>query len=134
MKSIINDMIIDSDVKNRSLRRYLIEWHRKFSLSFACLILFYWRSLGAIVRRGGIGLPVIFSVLLFLVYHVISITGEKFEREVLFRGRNVAFVSRAASGGNLSVVQSQQRIHHFSTSVFTFSVSIIFPEKRILPA
>jgi lipopolysaccharide export system permease protein len=82
MKSIINDFLVDSEVKSRSMRRYLIEWHRKFSLSFACLILFFVGApLGAIVRRGGIGLPVIFSVLLFLIYHVISISGEKFARE-----------------------------------------------------
>jgi lipopolysaccharide export system permease protein len=82
VKAIINDLLIDSEVKERSINRYLIEWHRKFTLSFACLILFFIGApLGAIVRRGGIGLPVIFSVFLFLIYYIISITGEKFARE-----------------------------------------------------
>ena len=82
IKAIINDQMIDMDVKERSMNRYLIEWHRKFTLSFACLILFFIGApLGAIVRKGGIGLPVIFSVFLFLIYYIISITGEKFARE-----------------------------------------------------
>jgi lipopolysaccharide export system permease protein len=82
VKSILNDQVIDLDVKERSMNRYLIEWHRKFTLSFACLILFFIGApLGAIVRKGGIGLPVIFSVFLFLIYYIISITGEKFARE-----------------------------------------------------
>ena len=75
-------MVNEADVKNRQLRRYTIEWHRKFTLSFACLILFFIGApLGAIIRKGGIGLPVVISIFLFLVYHVISITGEKFARE-----------------------------------------------------
>ena len=82
VKSIITDMAIEKDVKNRQLRRYTIEWHRKFTLSFACLILFFIGApLGAIIRKGGIGLPVVISIFLFLLYHVISITGEKFARE-----------------------------------------------------
>jgi lipopolysaccharide export system permease protein len=82
VKSIITDMANESDVKNRQIRRYTIEWHRKFTLSFACLILFFIGApLGAIIRKGGIGLPVVISIILFLLYHVISITGEKFARE-----------------------------------------------------
>lgn len=82
VKSIVTDMANEIDVKNRQLRRYNIEWHRKFTLSFACLILFFIGApLGAIIRKGGIGLPVVISIFLFLVYHVISITGEKFARE-----------------------------------------------------
>lgn len=58
--------------------RYRIEWHRKFTLSFACVILFFIGApLGAIIRRGGLGMPVVISVILFLIFHVISITGEK---------------------------------------------------------
>ena len=82
VKAILNDQVIDTEVKDRSMNRYFIEWHRKFTLSFACLILFFIGApLGAIVRRGGIGLPVILAVLLFLIYYIISITGEKFARE-----------------------------------------------------
>jgi lipopolysaccharide export system permease protein len=48
-------------------------------LSFACLILFFIGApLGAIIRRGGLGLPVVFSVIFFIIYHIISITGKKY--------------------------------------------------------
>lgn len=58
--------------------RYDIEWHRKYTLSLACLALFLIGApLGAIIRKGGLGLPLVASVLLFVVYHVISFTGEK---------------------------------------------------------
>ena len=54
------------------------EWHKKFTLSFACVILFFVGApLGAIVRKGGFGMPVVISVFLFITYHVITITCEK---------------------------------------------------------
>jgi lipopolysaccharide export system permease protein len=58
--------------------RYDIEWHRKFTLSFACFALFLIGApLGAIIRKGGLGMPLVISVLLFVAYHVISFIGEK---------------------------------------------------------
>lgn len=68
--------------RQRNINRHYIEWHRKFTLSFACLILFFIGApLGAIIRKGGFGLPVVISVLFFVVYHVLSMTGEKFVRQ-----------------------------------------------------
>lgn len=70
------------EYKIRKLRRYQMERHRKFTLSFACLIFFFIGApLGAIIRKGGLGIPVIISVLFFLSYYMITITGEKFARE-----------------------------------------------------
>jgi lipopolysaccharide export system permease protein len=64
--------------------RYDIEWHRKFTLSFACFALFLIGApLGAIIRKGGLGMPLIISVLLFVTYHVISFTGEKAVRSAI---------------------------------------------------
>jgi len=55
-----------------------IEWHRKFTLSFACIILFFIGApLGAIIRKGGIGMPVVVSVILFVMYYVIGMLGTK---------------------------------------------------------
>ncbi len=68
--------------RSRLLARYQIEFHRKFTLSFACIILFMIGApLGAIIRKGGFGLPVVISVLFFVVFHVVSMMGEKFVRE-----------------------------------------------------
>ncbi len=72
----------DTRNRKRGLARYQIEFHRKFTLSFACLVLFMIGApLGAIIRKGGFGLPVVVSVLFFVLFHVMSITGEKFVRE-----------------------------------------------------
>ncbi|MEA3317686.1 MAG: LptF/LptG family permease, partial [Bacteroidota bacterium] len=68
--------------KREIIRRHAIEWHRKFSLSFACLVFFLIGApFGAIVRKGGLGTPVVISVLFFIIYYMISIAGEKFVRE-----------------------------------------------------
>ncbi len=70
------------DQRSEKLYRYQIEVQRKFTLSLACLILFFIGApLGAIIRKGGFGLPVVFSVAFFVVFHILSITGEKFCRE-----------------------------------------------------
>ncbi|HAW19945.1 MAG TPA: permease [Flavobacteriales bacterium] len=66
----------------RNINRHLIEWHRKFTLSIACIILFFIGApLGAIIRKGGLGLPVVISVLFFLAYHITSITFEKLAKQ-----------------------------------------------------
>ena len=76
-----------SDIKSRSKHkvRHTIEWHRKFALSFACFVFFFIGApLGAIIRKGGLGMPVVVSVLFFVVYYVISLSGEKFARELMW--------------------------------------------------
>jgi lipopolysaccharide export system permease protein len=63
---------------SNKIAEHKIEWHRKFTLSIACLLfLFIGAPLGAIIRKGGFGLPVIFSILIFIIYYVLTISGEK---------------------------------------------------------
>jgi lipopolysaccharide export system permease protein len=65
------------EVYSDQMTGYLIEWHRKFSLSFACLLLYLIGApLGAIIRKGGIGLPLIIAVIFFVAYFITSKTGE----------------------------------------------------------
>ena len=65
--------------------RHDVEWHRKFTLSFACLIFFFIGApLGAIVRKGGLGMPVVVSVVFFVIYYIIDTTGQKMAREGLW--------------------------------------------------
>jgi len=69
-----------SEFKSRSelIYKHQAEWHRKFTLSVACFVLFFVGApLGAIIRKGGLGMPVVVSVLFFVLFHIISITGEK---------------------------------------------------------
>ena len=85
IKSFINASDNELNFRQRSLARFNIEWHRKFTLSIACFVLFLIGApLGAIIRKGGLGLPVVVSVLFFILYYMISITGEKFARESIF--------------------------------------------------
>ncbi len=68
----------DINVRSDWLDLYSVEWHRKFTLSIACLILFFIGApLGAIIRKGGFGTPVVISILFFIAYHIISVSGEK---------------------------------------------------------
>ena len=62
----------------KKINKFYVEFHRKFTLAFACIIMMIIGApIGAIIKKGGFGLPVIFSIILFITYHVISITGEK---------------------------------------------------------
>lgn len=64
--------------KRKWLKSHEIEWHRKFTLSFSCLLLFFIGApLGAIIRKGGLGMPVVVAVLFFVVYYVVTMSGEK---------------------------------------------------------
>lgn len=75
------DQMVISDCK-RFFVRHSIELHRKFTLSFACLIFFFIGApLGAIIRKGGLGMPVVVSVLLFIVYYIVDTFGVKMARE-----------------------------------------------------
>jgi lipopolysaccharide export system permease protein len=65
--------------------KHEIEWHRKFTLSFACLIFFFIGApLGAIIRKGGLGAPVVISVVMFIIYYIIDTAGLKMAREGLW--------------------------------------------------
>jgi lipopolysaccharide export system permease protein len=78
LKNRVNTTHIEIDNRNETIRKHFVEWHKKLTLSFACIVLFFIGApLGAIIRKGGLGMPVVVSVLFFLVFHVLSITGEK---------------------------------------------------------
>lgn len=66
----------------KTIRRHAIELQKKFTLSFACIIFFFIGApLGAIIRKGGIGTPLVISVLLFIFYYIIDNTGYKMARD-----------------------------------------------------
>ena len=71
-------MMLDlSAFNNRSLRLHYVERHKKFTLSLACIIFFFIGApLGAIIRKGGLGVPVVISVIIFILYYIINISGE----------------------------------------------------------
>lgn len=78
-----NSLMLDD--YQRYIRKHEIEMHRKFTLAFACLIFFFIGApLGAITRKGGLGAPVVISVVMFIVYYIIDNTGYKMAREALW--------------------------------------------------
>ncbi|MEY3679053.1 MAG: hypothetical protein RI924_1194 [Bacteroidota bacterium] len=73
--------VLEADYADR-IRHFVVEYHKKISLAVSCLVLFFIGApLGAIIRKGGLGLPVVMSVIFFLVYHIISTIGEKYAKE-----------------------------------------------------
>lgn len=72
------------DLKSRKLSKnqYMAERHRRFTLSIACLVFFFIGApLGAIIRKGGFGMPVVVSIIFFVVYYIIDTFGYKFATE-----------------------------------------------------
>jgi lipopolysaccharide export system permease protein len=68
--------------RKKTLNKYSMERHKKYTLSLAVLIFFFIGApLGAIIRKGGLGMPVVISILMFIAYYIISMTGEKSARE-----------------------------------------------------
>ncbi len=68
--------------RDKNLRRHKIEWHRKITLSLACIVLFLVGApLGSIIRKGGLGTPLIFAIIFFMLFYFSSTTGEKFAKE-----------------------------------------------------
>lgn len=66
----------------KTIRRHEIELQRKFTLSFACLVFFFIGApLGAIIRKGGLGTPIVISVFLFIVYYIFDNMGYKMARD-----------------------------------------------------
>src|SRR4030095_11798684 len=69
-------------VKQKDLRLHKIEWHKKITLSMACLVLFLIGApLGSIIRKGGIGSPLVFAIFLFMFFFFFNTSGEKYAKE-----------------------------------------------------
>lgn len=78
-KPYMDLLAADYQEKQKELRYNQIEWHRKFTLSVACLVLFLIGApLGSIIRKGGLGTPLVFAVIFFVVFHLFNTFGEKF--------------------------------------------------------
>jgi len=69
---------------NKFFARHLIEWHRKFFLGISCIVLFLIGApLGAIIRKGGLGLPSVIALLLFIIFELLTISGEKMAKALI---------------------------------------------------
>ena len=81
-KSYVGVAARDLEYRKKNVARHNIEWHRKFTLSVACIVLFFVGApLGALIRKGGFGMPIFMSILFFVIFHVFSMSGEKIAEE-----------------------------------------------------
>lgn len=85
----VKQLSVDYDIKHKIMRsldkdlnKHKISWWEKFTLSVGCLIFFFIGApLGAIVRKGGLGYPVLISVATFILYYIFNTSGSKMARE-----------------------------------------------------
>ena len=69
----------EAEVHRQVIIRHKIEWHRKFAFSLACMVLFFIGApLGSIIRKGGLGMPLVVAIVFFLIFHLLNMFGEKF--------------------------------------------------------
>lgn len=84
MKNALQFNSYDTQARDRSLLMHKVEWHRKYAFSVACLVLFFIGApLGSIIRKGGLGMPLVAAIIFFLLFHLLGMFGEKFVKEYL---------------------------------------------------
>ncbi|MHA7128662.1 LptF/LptG family permease [Algoriphagus namhaensis] len=82
LKNTFNVKMATVDNHLREYRRYEIAWYQKYTQAFACIVMFMIGApLGAIIKKGGLGTPVLFSIIFFILYYMLTITGEKWAKE-----------------------------------------------------
>ena len=133
VKSYLTSVSEELDGRTKMIARFAIEWHRKYTLSIACFVLFLIGApLGAIIRKGGIGTPVVVSVLFFLIFHIISIMGEKFAREGILEPRIGMWMSSAVllPVGIILLYKATHDSALFDIEAYTRFFSKIFKKKK----
>ncbi|MBT7896027.1 MAG: YjgP/YjgQ family permease [Flavobacteriales bacterium] len=84
LRSVCKSNSNDLEYKKKIISKHKIEWHRKISIAFSCIIMFLIGApLGAIVRKGGFSVPLLMSIILFVIFYVISIIGEKSAKDLI---------------------------------------------------
>ncbi|MDD2327196.1 MAG: LptF/LptG family permease [bacterium] len=73
---------LNKTTTRKTINRHWVEWHRKFTIPFTCLLFFFIGApLGSIVRKGGLGTPIVISVILFIIYYIVENVGYKMTRD-----------------------------------------------------
>jgi lipopolysaccharide export system permease protein len=73
---------IDLENKQKNINNHILAFYDKFVIAFACFLMFFIGApLGAIIRKGGLGLPIVFAVLIFITFHFINTFGKRISQE-----------------------------------------------------
>lgn len=82
LKNTFNVKMSQVDNHEREFRRYEIAWYQKYTQAIACFVMFLIGApLGSIIKKGGLGLPVLISIIFFIMFYMLTITGEKWAKE-----------------------------------------------------
>jgi lipopolysaccharide export LptBFGC system permease protein LptF len=82
LKNTFNVKMAQIDNHEREFRRYEIAWYQKYTQAIACFVMFLIGApLGAIIKKGGLGMPVLISIIFFIMFYMLTITGEKWAKE-----------------------------------------------------
>lgn len=96
------------------IRRHWVEWHQKITLSLACLLFFFIGApLGAIIRKGGLGMPTVISVGIFIIYYIINTSGMKTARDGninMALGMWVSSIALAPAGAYLTFMANRDSV------------------------
>ena len=73
---------VEFKLKQKNINNHILSFYDKFVIAFACFLMFFIGApLGAIIRKGGLGLPIIFAVLIFITFHFINTFGKRISQE-----------------------------------------------------
>lgn len=73
---------MDDEGLTYNIVQHKIEWQKKLSLSIACIVMFLIGApLGSIIRKGGLGLPLVMALIFFMIFYLLNIFGEKFAKD-----------------------------------------------------
>ena len=94
VKSYLDFMSKKKEDQNRRKNKYLYEYYLRYALPINCLVfMMIGVSLGAIIRKGGLGMPAIVSIISFILFHILSTYGRKFSKEGVLDPDVGAFLS-----------------------------------------
>jgi lipopolysaccharide export system permease protein len=84
IKNNFSTKLVQIENLQREYRRFEIAWFQKYTTALACIVMFLIGApLGAIIKKGGLGMPVLVSIIFFIIYYMLTITGEKWAKEGL---------------------------------------------------
>jgi lipopolysaccharide export system permease protein len=84
IKNNFSTKLVQIENLQREYRRFQIAWFQKYTTALACIVMFLIGApLGAIIKKGGLGMPVLVSIIFFIIYYMLTITGEKWAKEGL---------------------------------------------------
>lgn len=96
MRNLLKNRATSMDSLKRDQRKFLVTKNQQVARSFACMIMFLIGApIGAIIKKGGLGLPVIVSVIFFLIYYILNTTGDKWGKEGVFDPAVAVWLSNA---------------------------------------